>query len=111
MVGHSIFDFQAPHADLKDDVLRSRLFEILRKYTSGPVFSTELEDCKSCLFIFVGEDGGYWILQSFPSGLITLDVMQCGKEELRLSKDVKFYNMICSVFNYIRKIIVQLSMF
>lgn len=87
MVGHSIFDFQAPHADLKDDILRSRLFEILRKYTSGPVFSTELEDCKSCLFIFVGEDGGYWILQSFPSGLITLDVMQCGKEELRLSKD------------------------
>ena len=34
----------------------------------------------------------HWTLQSFPSGLVTLDVMQYGKEEsgeeLAVSKDV-----------------------
>ena len=49
MAKHSIFDFQSPDADLKDDVLRSRLFEILRKYASGPVISTELEE----LFVYL----------------------------------------------------------
>lgn len=59
MASHSIFDFQAPGVDLKDDALRNQLFEILRKYrASGPVISTDLEDGKSCLFIFVGKDGG-----------------------------------------------------
>ena len=37
----------------------------------------------------------HWTLQSFPSGLVTLDVMQYGKEEsgeeLAVSKDVWFY--------------------
>ena len=59
-VKHSVFDFQAPEKDLRnDDLLRNQLFEILRKYrTRGPVVSTELEDGKSCLYIFVGKDGG-----------------------------------------------------
>ncbi|CAH3035133.1 unnamed protein product [Pocillopora meandrina] len=100
MAKHSIFDFQSPDADLKDDVLRSRLFEILRKYASGPVISTELEDGKSCLFIFVGENGGHWILRSYSTGLITLDVMQCGKEEI-LSKDTlkSIEKEICKVLS------------
>ena len=41
----------------------------------------------------------HWILWSFPNGLITFDVMQCGKEELLLSKDVRFYYMISSIFS------------
>lgn len=40
----------------------------------------------------------HWILRSFSTGLITLDVMQYGKEEI-LSKDVRFYHMICSIFS------------
>lgn len=59
VVSHSIFDFQAPEIDLRNDALRCQLFEIMRKYQArGPVVSTELEDGKSCLFIFVGKDGG-----------------------------------------------------
>lgn len=58
-VSHSIFDFQAPDVDLRNSDLRSQLFEVLRKYHArGPVVSTDLEDGKSCLFLFVGKDGG-----------------------------------------------------
>lgn len=58
-VSHSIFDFQAPDVDLRNNDLRSELFEVLRRYHArGPVVSTEMEDGKSCLFIFVGQDGG-----------------------------------------------------
>ena len=59
VIHHSIFDFQAPEIDLRNDDVRSQLFKILRKYHArGPVVSTELEDGKSCLFVFVGKDGG-----------------------------------------------------
>ena len=59
-ISHSIFDFQAPDADLRNGDLRSALFEVLRRYHArGPVLSTELDDGKSCLFIFAGKDGGY----------------------------------------------------
>lgn len=59
-VSHSIFDFQAPDADLRNGDLRSALFEVLRRYQArGPVLSSELDDGKSCLFIFAGKDGGY----------------------------------------------------
>lgn len=59
-VSHSIFDFQAPDVDLRNGDLRSALFEVLRTYHArGPVLSTELDDGKSCLFIFAGKDGGY----------------------------------------------------
>ena len=58
-VSHSIFDFQAPDVDLRNGDLRSKLFEILTRYHArGPVVSTELQDGKSCLFIFVGKEGG-----------------------------------------------------
>ena len=59
VIHHSLFDFQAPEIDLRNDDVRSQLFKILRKYHArGPVVSTELEDGKSCLFVFIGKDGG-----------------------------------------------------
>lgn len=59
VIYHSIFDFQVPEIDLRNDDVRCQLFEILRKYHArGPVVSTELEDGKSCLFVFIGKDGG-----------------------------------------------------
>ena len=36
----------------------------------------------------------HWTLRSFSTGLITLDVIQCGKEELVVSKNVRFYNKL-----------------
>lgn len=107
MASHSIFDFQAPGVDLKDDALRNQLFEILRKYrASGPVISTDLEDGKSCLFIFVGKDGGHWTLRSFSTGLITLDVIQCGKEKLVVTKDhlQSIEDEICKVLSPVKSL-------
>ncbi|KAL9968615.1 hypothetical protein ACROYT_G020727 [Oculina patagonica] len=111
VVSHSIFDFQAPEKDLRNDALRCQLFDILRKYhTRGPVVSTELEDGKSCLFIFIGKDGGHWTLRSFPCGLITLDVMQYGKEEsgeeLAVTKDQlkSLEKEICDVLSPVKSL-------
>jgi len=60
VIYHSIFDFQAPEIDLRNDDVRSQLFKIFRKYHArGPVVSTELEDRrKSYLFVFLGKDDG-----------------------------------------------------
>ena len=59
VIYHSIFDFQAPEIDLRNDDVRSQLFKIFRKYHArGPVVSTELEDGRSCLFVFIGKDEG-----------------------------------------------------